>query len=330
MRKSKRRGKPTLARRPLKPPSLNSRSLSTIGRSMSTANSACSSFQHRVLEEAEDETNPLLERVKFLSIVGSNLDEFFMVRVAGLIAQVEAGSAEAGPDGMSPSAQLVAIRREVKKLLVEAHHCWRDLSAELRGVRHPPPRLRRTEREAASAIADAYFRETVFPVLTPLAFDPGRPFPHISNRSLNLAVLIRDSEGQDRFARIKVPDTLAAVRSGLTGSPNRREARSLRRDLHFVWLEQVIAANLAGAVPRDAGRGIASVPRHARRRGRHQGTGSRGSARNHRGGRAAAPVRRCRPTEGHGRHARNHAGHPDVEPGGADRASFTAFMARCR
>src|SRR4051812_36014260 len=70
-------------------------------------------FQHRVLDEAKDETNPLLERVKFLSIVGSNLDEFFMVRVAGLIAQVESGSVEAGPDGMSPSAQLVAIRREV-------------------------------------------------------------------------------------------------------------------------------------------------------------------------------------------------------------------------
>src|SRR6476660_7897990 len=70
------------------------------------------SFQHRVLQEAQDPTNPLLERVKFLSIVGSNLDEFFMVRVAGLIAQVDAGSVEAGPDGMSPSAQLVAIRRE--------------------------------------------------------------------------------------------------------------------------------------------------------------------------------------------------------------------------
>src|SRR4051812_39706552 len=77
-------------------------------------------FQHRVLEEAQDERNPLLERVKFLSIVGSNLDEFFMVRVAGLLAQVEAGTIEAGPDGMTPSAQLVAIRREVKKLMAEA------------------------------------------------------------------------------------------------------------------------------------------------------------------------------------------------------------------
>ncbi len=78
-------------------------------------------FQCRVLEEAEDKRNPLLERVKFLSILGSNLDEFFMVRVAGLAAQVDAGSLEVGPDGMSPRAQLVAIRREVKKLLKEGH-----------------------------------------------------------------------------------------------------------------------------------------------------------------------------------------------------------------
>src|ERR1035438_525467 len=75
------------------------------------------SFQRRVLEEAEDDANPLLERVKFLAILGSNLDEFFMVRVAGLAAQMDAGSVEAGPDGMSPRAQLVAIRREYKRLL---------------------------------------------------------------------------------------------------------------------------------------------------------------------------------------------------------------------
>src|ERR1700676_2704198 len=80
-------------------------------------------FQHRVLEEAEDEDNPLLERVKFLSIVGSNLDEFFMVRVAGLVAQMDAGILDTGPDGMSPRAQLIAIRRDVKRLLTEAHKC---------------------------------------------------------------------------------------------------------------------------------------------------------------------------------------------------------------
>src|SRR5450432_4722358 len=80
-------------------------------------------FQRRVLEEAEDENNPLLERLKFLAILGSNLDEFFMVRVAGLVAQMDSGAMDAGHDGMSPRAQLVAIRREVKSLLDEAHSC---------------------------------------------------------------------------------------------------------------------------------------------------------------------------------------------------------------
>src|ERR1700734_1155630 len=88
-------------------------------------------FQHRVLEEAEDERNPLLERVKFLSILGSNLDEFFMVRVAGLAAQMEAGTMDVGPDRMSPRAQLIAIRREVKKMLNEARKCLDQLMPAL-------------------------------------------------------------------------------------------------------------------------------------------------------------------------------------------------------
>ena len=93
-------------------------------------------FQRRVLEEAEDERNPLLERVKFLSILGSNLDEFFMVRVAGLAAQMEAGTMEVGPDRMSPRAQLMAIRREVKRLLNEARKCLDKLMPALGSGRH--------------------------------------------------------------------------------------------------------------------------------------------------------------------------------------------------
>src|ERR1700759_1275406 len=88
-------------------------------------------FQRRVLEEAEDERNPLLERAKFLAILGSNLDEFFMVRVAGLAAQVEAGTMEVGPHGLSPRAQMIAIRREVKRLLNEARKCLDQLMAAL-------------------------------------------------------------------------------------------------------------------------------------------------------------------------------------------------------
>jgi polyphosphate kinase len=204
-------------------------------------------FQERVLEEAQDETNPLLERAKFLSIVGSNLDEFFMVRVAGLLAQVDAGTVDTGPDGMSPSAQLVAIRREVKKLLTNAYRCWSDLSSQLRdaGVHVLDyAELSDTQRR----IADLYFENTIYPVLTPLAFDPGRPFPHISNRSLNLAVLIRGADGQDRFARIKVPDTLPQFVT-VDRSVKKTAKRRLPRVRNFVWLEQVIAANLQTLFP---------------------------------------------------------------------------------
>jgi polyphosphate kinase len=204
-------------------------------------------FQHRVLEEAEDERNPLLERVKFLSILGSNLDEFFMVRVAGLAAQVDAGTMEVGPDGMSPRAQLVAIRRETKKLQNESRRCLDKLMAELRaqGIHvHDYSALSAGQLERTTR----YFTETVFPVLTPLAFDPGRPFPHISNLSLNLAVLIRDHSGKERFARVKVPDSLPQlVRLNAPSSSETKHGRVKSVDL--VWLEQVIQANLSALFP---------------------------------------------------------------------------------
>jgi polyphosphate kinase len=204
-------------------------------------------FQRRVLEEADDEANPLLERVKFLAILGSNMDEFFMVRVAGLAAQMDGGLVEAGPDGMGPRAQLVAIRREYKRLLNESHRCWEKLIPRLEqeGIF-----IREYADLTAGQLRDAarYFSETVFPVLTPLALDPGRPFPHISNLSLNLAVLIRDHSGEEKFARVKVPDSLPQLVM-LNGSAkaNPKKARAKRVDL--VWLEQLIAANLAALFP---------------------------------------------------------------------------------
>jgi polyphosphate kinase len=205
------------------------------------------SFQHRVLEEAEDASNPLLERVKFLAIVGSNLDEFFMVRVAGLAAQLEAGMMEVGPDAMNPRAQLLGIRRAVKKLLNEAHRCLEQLTPALneQGLFiHEYANLTTAQRERA----EKYFNETIFPVLTPLAFDPGRPFPHISNLSLNLAVLIRDQHGHEHFARVKVPDSLPQlVPVGSRTQPTAKSGRPKRFDL--VWLEQVIGAHLSLLFP---------------------------------------------------------------------------------
>ena len=204
-------------------------------------------FQHRVLEEAEDKRNPLLERVKFLSILGSNLDEFFMVRVAGLEAQIDAGATDPSPDGLSPRAQLIGIRREVKKLLNEAHRCMEGLTPELdeQGiVIHSYSELSDVQCKRAAQ----YFETTAFPVLTPLAFDPGRPFPHISNLSLNLAVLIRDHSGHEHFARVKVPDSLPQL---VTLSRHSKSAgkRARVRRLDMVWLEEVVAANLSQLFP---------------------------------------------------------------------------------
>ena len=205
-------------------------------------------FQKRVLEEAQDDTNPLLERFKFLSILGSNLDEFFMVRVAGLKRQLEAGAPSPGPDRMTPAQQVAAIRAEVTNLLSISHSC---LSQQLLPALKDEGILimKYAELNARQrARARDYFIHTVFPVLTPLAFDPGRPFPHISNLSVNLAVLIRDNDGNERFARIKVPDTLPQLvpLDRVAGQSRRVDTLKSR---NFVWLEDLIAANLQDLFP---------------------------------------------------------------------------------
>ena len=201
-------------------------------------------FQQRVLSEAQDENNPLLERVKFLSIFGSNMDEFFMVRVSGIRKLVETNVAEISPDGMTPRELLAAIRKRALELYKVAHQCYHH---ELL------PQLEKTGvhildykklNDAQRQRADTYFHDVVFPVLTPLALDPGHPFPHISNLSLNLAIVIRDKKGKEKFARLKVPDTLQQL------VPVKRSSGGARRDgtipwhHYFVWLEQVITANL--------------------------------------------------------------------------------------
>ncbi len=211
-------------------------------------------FQKRVLEEAVDPSNPLLERVRFLSIVGSNLDEFFMVRVAGLIRQMDAGSAEVGADGMTAREQLDAIRADVAKVVGSAQRCLhRQLlpALEREGIHF----LGYSELNGRQRLkTDKYFSDVVFPVLTPLAFDPGRPFPHISNLSVNLAVVIRDSQGQEHFARVKVPDSLPQIiavhRVARKKAPLKSQA--------FIWLEDLIASNLQALFP-----GMEIVESHA-------------------------------------------------------------------
>ncbi|MCS6992840.1 MAG: polyphosphate kinase 1 [Anaerolineales bacterium] len=206
-------------------------------------------FQRRVLEEAQDENNPLLERVKFLAIFGSNMDEFFMVRVSGIRKQVEAHIPDISIDGRTPRDVLAAIRKTSHELYEEALHCWnKKLLPKLdkAGIHILDyTRLNPAQRERA----DTYFREVVFPVLTPLALDPGHPFPHISNLSLNLAVVIRDTKGNEKFARLKVPDTLPRLVPVKRSSGGERKDGTIPRQHYFVWLEQVIAANLTLLFP---------------------------------------------------------------------------------
>jgi polyphosphate kinase len=199
-------------------------------------------FQKRVLEEAQDATNPLLERVKFLSILSSNLDEFFMVRVSGLITQLATGGREISIDGQSPSTQLQHIRERVCELAAAAHGLWKhDLlpALEQAGIRILD--FSRLSDEQRSELRE-YFIRNVFPVLTPLAFDPGRPFPHISNRSLNIAAVVKGKEGEEHFARIKVPESLPQLVPLSGGGPQADTAGVSR--FTFVWLEQLVCANL--------------------------------------------------------------------------------------
>jgi len=194
-------------------------------------------FNARVLNEAFDERNPLLERLKFLSIFSTNLDEFYMVRVAGLRRQVAAGVTSSAADGLSPQPALDAIERRVRELLAQARTILHEQllpALDEKGIRL----VRMTDLAPSEwNTIDQFFESEVFPVLTPLAVDPGHPFPYVSNLSLSLAVEIRDPDrGLDHFARVKVPKSLPRwVAFG--------------RGHHFVPLEEVIGANLGSLFP---------------------------------------------------------------------------------
>lgn len=206
-------------------------------------------FNRRVLEEAMDERHPLLERVKFLSIFSTNLDEFFMIRVAGLKQQVAAGVVSRSPDGMTPAEQLSAIRRNVIPLLEQHRACWLDdIRPKLcqQGV-HVLDYHELTPQQRAKCAE--YFEREVFPVLTPLAIDPAHPFPHISNLSLNLAVVINDPDEGELFARVKVPAVLprfVPIEGDHCDTPE--DVPPERRHC-FTWLEQVMTANVASLFP---------------------------------------------------------------------------------
>lgn len=205
-------------------------------------------FQYRVLEEAQDERNPLLERVKFLAILGSNLDEFFMVRVAGLKQQIAAGVHDSSFDGLNPAAQLAAVRAKASKLIAQAREHFHTVIRPALAQAGIFILDYRELNDAQRSEVKHYFEESVFPVLTPLAFDPGRPFPHISNLSLNLAITIRDASGEEHFARVKIPDTLPQLVALKSTEPD-IEDDTKPEQYYFVWLDEVIVANLETLFP---------------------------------------------------------------------------------
>jgi len=194
-------------------------------------------FNTRVLALAQDPARPLLERVKFLAIFSGNLDEFFQVRVSGLLEQREAGISQLTPDGLTPAEQLAEVRERVLAM----HDEIRELLFEdlLPGLDEAGIRLVSwidLDDEQRSWISDV-FMERIFPVLTPLSVDPAHPFPSISSLSLNLAVYVRDpSNGAARFARVKVPPLLPRLMALPDGES-------------FISIEDVIAAHLSTLFP---------------------------------------------------------------------------------
>jgi polyphosphate kinase len=199
------------------------------------------------LEEAENTKHPLLERVKFLAIFATNLDEFFMVRVSGLRRQIAGGAGETPPDGMTPSEQMLAICRDLTVHLERHQACWKhDLLPKLReaGVHvHHISELDQQERD----ILRQYFVREIFPTLTPLAIDTTHPFPHISNLSFNLAVVVKDPERGECFARVKLPDglrRLVSIPGQDDGTSKKTELEGSRRIHRLVWLEDIVGDNL--------------------------------------------------------------------------------------
>ncbi len=203
-------------------------------------------FNGRVLSQARDTAHPLLERVKFLAITASNLDEFFMVRVSTTQKKLREGIDDLTPDGWNTEQQLEAMRTRARAMLAEESACWSELRPLLaaEGITFVEPEA---WSPGVREYLAGYFSREICPVLTPLAFDPGHPFPFMSNRSKNFAVVVRHG-GRTKFARVKVPDVLprfVSLPETVTGVPGTT----------FVFLEDVIRANIRELFPGTEVRG---------------------------------------------------------------------------
>ena len=207
-------------------------------------------FNKRVLEEALHPELPLLEKVKFISIFCSNLDEFYMIRISGLKEQIAANVSEPSIDGLTPIEQLKRVEKALKPLLKTLDNFWMDEiipSLKTNNIKLLSfDEINETEKEKLTE----YFKKEIYPVLTPLAFDPGRPFPYISNLSLSLAILIKKPNGENHFARVKVPSILPRLlQIDQILDPKISLNVNGNFSATYVWLGDLIKANLSYLFP---------------------------------------------------------------------------------
>lgn len=207
-------------------------------------------FNRRVLEEACSSDLPLLEKIKFVSIFASNLDEFYMIRVSGLKEQVDANILEPTIDGFTPAEQLQKIEKLLKPMRQKLNELWiHEMVPALRENNIFLLKFDEFPEEEQKKLKE-YFEKEIFPVLTPLAFDPGRPFPYISNLSVSLAILVRQPDGETHFARVKVPNILPRLfRVDEILNPGKQTGSNGTFEAKFIWLGDLIRANISSLFP---------------------------------------------------------------------------------
>jgi len=201
-------------------------------------------FNRKVLEEALNPELPLLDKIKFISIFFSNLDEFYMIRIAGIKEQIRAKVIDTSIDGLTPTEQLRKIEKTIQPMLKQIYDCWqKEIIPKLRENKISICEFDELSKEEKNAL-NQYFLKEVYPILTPLAFDPGRPFPYISNLSLSFAILVKKPTGEKHFARVKVPNILPRlirVDNIVKTKPINGNSNSI---IKYVWIGDLIKSNL--------------------------------------------------------------------------------------
>jgi len=202
-------------------------------------------FNRRVLEEALNPELPLLEKIKFISIFLTNLDEFYMIRISGLKEQIAANIIEPSIEGFTPREQIQKIEKTIQPMLKEVLDLWTEsIVPELKENGISILEYDDLDDSEKKILTD-YFQKEIYPILTPLAFDPGRPFPYISNLSLSLAILVKKPNGESHFARLKIPDIIPRLfQVDRIINPSKKISSNGQFKARFIWIEDIIKANL--------------------------------------------------------------------------------------